>query len=183
MKFFKNIYFAEYLQTALLLLEVPITAWKVSKYEVFSGPHLPTFGRNTERVSLRIQSECKKIRIRKNFVFGHFSCSELDCKSMPEWPFRGKQFCYWILNVTFFWTGFSYDLQYKKLIFLFKNRYMAIKLLNEFVNKLVCMFVCNATFLLQIFEEFYEFWKVSSHTWPQDHHSIFSPHNQGKHSP
>ena len=27
------------------------------------------------RVSLRIQFECKKIRIRENSVFGHFSCS------------------------------------------------------------------------------------------------------------
>ena len=33
-----------------------ITAWKVSKYGVFSGPYFPTFGLNTKRyfVSLRI---------------------------------------------------------------------------------------------------------------------------------
>ena len=53
------------------------TVWKVSKYRVFSGPHFPAFGLHAERysVSLRIQSECRKIRTRKNSLFGHFSCS------------------------------------------------------------------------------------------------------------
>ena len=53
------------------------TAWKVSKYGVFSGPYFPAFGLNTERyeVSLCIQFECEKIRTRKNSVFRHFSCS------------------------------------------------------------------------------------------------------------
>ena len=44
------------------------TAWKVSKYGFFSGPYFPALGLNTERyfvVSLRIQSECRKIRTRK----------------------------------------------------------------------------------------------------------------------
>ena len=47
------------------------TAWKVSKFGVFSGPYFPAFRLNTERysVSLRIQSECWKIQIRKNSVF------------------------------------------------------------------------------------------------------------------
>ena len=51
------------------------TAWKVSKYGVISGPYFPVFGLNTERSggSLRIQSEYRKIRIRNNSVFGHFS--------------------------------------------------------------------------------------------------------------
>ena len=55
------------------------TAWKVSKYEVFSGPYFPAFELNMERyeISLRIQSECGKIRTRKNSVFGHFSRSEI----------------------------------------------------------------------------------------------------------
>ena len=41
------------------------TAWKVSKY---AGPYFPAFGLNTERysVSPRSQSECGKIRTRKN---------------------------------------------------------------------------------------------------------------------
>ena len=48
---------------------------KVSKYGVFSGPYFPAFGLNTERygVSFRIQSKCRKLRTRKNPVFGHFS--------------------------------------------------------------------------------------------------------------
>ena len=51
------------------------TAWKVSKYGVISGPYFPVFGLNTERYggSLRIQSEYRKIRIRNNSIFGHFS--------------------------------------------------------------------------------------------------------------
>ena len=55
-----------------------VTAWKVSKYEVFSGPYFPAFGLDTERygISLHIQSECGKIRTRKNIVFRHFSRSE-----------------------------------------------------------------------------------------------------------
>ena len=52
-----------------------VTAWKTSKYRVFSGPYFPAFGLNTEiySVNLRIQSEYRKIRTRKNTVFGHFS--------------------------------------------------------------------------------------------------------------
>ena len=50
----------------------------MSKYGVFSGPYFPAFGLNTERyeVSLRIQSECGKIRTRKISVPGHFSRSD-----------------------------------------------------------------------------------------------------------
>ena len=53
----------------------PSTAWKVSKYWIFSGPYLPAFGLNAESysISLCIQPKCGKIRTRKNFVFGHFS--------------------------------------------------------------------------------------------------------------
>ena len=61
----------------MFLIIITPTAWTVSKYRVFSGPYFPAFGLNTERysVSLRIQSECGKIRTRKNSVFGHFSRS------------------------------------------------------------------------------------------------------------
>ena len=56
-----------------------LTALKLSKYGVFSGPYFPVFGLNTEiyGVNLRIQSEYRKMRTRKNSVFGHFSCSVL----------------------------------------------------------------------------------------------------------
>ena len=51
------------------------TAWKMSKYGVFSGPHFLVFGLNTDIYSanLRIQSEYRKTGTRKNSVFGHFS--------------------------------------------------------------------------------------------------------------
>ena len=54
------------------------SAWKVSKYGVFSGPYFPTFGLNRGRcfVSFRIQSECRKILTRKNSAFERFSHSE-----------------------------------------------------------------------------------------------------------
>ena len=53
------------------------TAWKVSKYGVFSGPYFPVIGLNTEiyGVNLYIQSEYRKIRTSKNSAFGHFSRS------------------------------------------------------------------------------------------------------------
>ena len=55
------------------------TAWKVSKYEVFSGPLFPVFRLNTEiySVNLRIQPIYGKIRTRKNSVFAHYSHSVL----------------------------------------------------------------------------------------------------------
>ena len=65
----------DYIANFLLL-----TAWKVSKYSVISGPYFPVFGLNTEinGVNLRIQSEYKKTRTRINSVFGHFSRSGCD---------------------------------------------------------------------------------------------------------
>ena len=52
-------------------------AWKMSKYGDFSGPYFPVFGLNTEIYgkNLRIQSEYRKIPIRKYSIFGHFSRS------------------------------------------------------------------------------------------------------------
>ena len=60
-----------------LLSNRTYTAWKVSKYGVFSGLYFPAFRLNTERysVSLRIQSKCRKMRTRRNSLFGHFSRS------------------------------------------------------------------------------------------------------------
>ena len=53
-----------------VLFRVLNTAWKVSKYGVFSGPYFPAFGQNME-----IISEYRKIRTRKSSVFGLFSRS------------------------------------------------------------------------------------------------------------
>ena len=51
----------------------------MSKYGVFSGPYFPVFRLNMDiyGVNLRIQSEYRKTWTIKNFVFGHFSRSEL----------------------------------------------------------------------------------------------------------
>ena len=51
---------------------------KMSKYGVISGPYFPVFGLNTEiySITLRNQSEYRKIRTRSNSVFGHFSHSD-----------------------------------------------------------------------------------------------------------
>ena len=69
----------------LLKIILGCTAWKVSKYGVFSGPYFPVFGLNTERysVSLHIQPECGSIRTRKNSVFGQtFSVSHYPWNSI-----------------------------------------------------------------------------------------------------
>ena len=55
----------------------PFTAWKVSKYGVFSGPSFPVFGLKTEiysksPYSVRIQENKDQ---KKNSAFGHFSRS------------------------------------------------------------------------------------------------------------
>ena len=59
------------------LIKIHHTTWKVFKYGVFSRPCFLAFGLNTEicRVNLLIQFKYRKIRTRKNFVFGHFSRS------------------------------------------------------------------------------------------------------------
>ena len=62
---------------------VTSTAGKVSKYGVFSGPYFPAFELNTERVSSSIHTKCRKIRTRKNSVFGQFSRSGVDFFKFP----------------------------------------------------------------------------------------------------
>ena len=64
-------------QSPLAGYEVVIiwTKWKLSKYGVFPGPYFPAFGLNTEIFGVN------KIRTRKNYVFGHFSRSDVVVKS------------------------------------------------------------------------------------------------------
>ena len=67
----KKLYFG-FLQVTVLAH----TAWKVSKYGVFSYfPYFPLLGLNTKiyAVNLWIQSEYRKIRTRENSVFAHLS--------------------------------------------------------------------------------------------------------------
>ena len=68
-----------------------LTTWhtrKLSKYGVTSGPYFPVFGLNMERysMSLRIQSEYRKKRIRSNSVFGHFSWGACISINLPYMP-------------------------------------------------------------------------------------------------
>ena len=54
-----------------LTVKLITTAWKVSKYRVFSWSVFSCI--RTEYGDLRIQSEYRNIRTRKNSVFGHFT--------------------------------------------------------------------------------------------------------------
>ena len=75
------------------IVNICYTAWKVSKYRVFSGLYLRVFELNTERfsVSLRIQSECGKIQTKKTSGFGHFSRSARLSFSKHNWNFCIKR--------------------------------------------------------------------------------------------
>ena len=69
------------------------SSWsQVSRYRVISGPYFPAFRLNTERyeVSIRIQSECRKIRTRNNSVFGHFLRGEWNNYCISECIAHGK---------------------------------------------------------------------------------------------
>ena len=75
----------------ILILKViveSLTAWKVSKYGVFSGPFFPIFELNAERyrASPRIQIECGKIRTRKKtFNMIIRSWPSQDTMNLSEW--------------------------------------------------------------------------------------------------
>ena len=58
----------------------------------FSGPYFLAFGLNTEiyPVNILIQFEYKKIRTRKNSVFGHFSRSDIEAEAINT-ELRNKQ--------------------------------------------------------------------------------------------
>ena len=58
------------------------TVWKVSKYGVFSGLYFPVFRLNLKiySINLYIVSKYRKIRTRKNSVFGHY----LDAVKSPK---------------------------------------------------------------------------------------------------
>ena len=75
--FFSNTLVKFYARSATLA--ATSTTWKVSRYGVFSGSYFTKFGLNTEKyfVSLSIQSKCRKIRTRKNSLFGHISHFDL----------------------------------------------------------------------------------------------------------
>ena len=86
----------------------------MSKYGVSSGPYFPAIGLNTEDtkylsvfVSLRIQSECGKIRTRGNSVFGHISHSVIVMWFILETtPAKSQAMLVWVLAI--YYTNFSY---------------------------------------------------------------------------
>ena len=61
-----------------------ITAYKVSKYGVFSGPYFPAFELNMEiyEVNLRTQSKCGKIETRKTPYLDTFHAVYVPVKSI-----------------------------------------------------------------------------------------------------
>ena len=69
----------------------------MSKYGVFSGWYFPVFGLNMKiyGVNLRIQFEYKKIRAKKNSIFGHFlrSLSFFNVCRCPGFP---SEIDYWM---------------------------------------------------------------------------------------
>ena len=74
--FFKSffhfqIYYNIYMYTWWMKVKIEVclllTAWKVSRCGVFSGPYFPVFGLNTERYRVEIQSISPySVRIREN---------------------------------------------------------------------------------------------------------------------
>ena len=53
-------------QLVFTIMHICIQCVKSARIRSYSGPYFPVFGLNTERyrVSLRIQSECRKMRTR-----------------------------------------------------------------------------------------------------------------------
>ena len=106
---------------------------KSVQVRIFCGPHFPTFVLNMERYSIspRIQSECGKIRIRKNSVFGHFSCSVQLYLVYPSAvlykslfsvvPFSSIKCRMWLLNIIYVWNNTFYLKILKRHISLVAN--------------------------------------------------------------
>ena len=125
------------------------TTWKVSKYGVFSGQYLPACGLNTKRyfLSLRIQSECGKIRTSKNSIFGHISRSGLltntgnvwllfSCRcfssggsvscSKSWWCFLHLSILHLCLDLTFL-TKCTFDKQFQESLLVETNYFLSCK--------------------------------------------------------
>ena len=97
------------------ILTICRTAWKVSKYGVFSGPSFPAFTLNTKRyfISLRIQSKCRETRTRKNSVFRHISHS-------PG--------IFWTDKILIVWSFWSVN-----LVWVYINNFFTLLLVNQII--------------------------------------------------
>ena len=111
------LYFRKRLSTyELFNILTHFTAWIASAFEVFFTTYSPAFGLNTERcsASLRIQSECGKIRTRKTPNTDTFHAVFLAIVSIlyPKKTLHYFRFFYvfskrvWKLNFGLKWVGF-----------------------------------------------------------------------------
>ena len=119
------------------------TAWKVSKYGVFSGPYFPAFGLNTERysVSLRIRSECEKIWTRKNLHIRTFfmQCAALIIRlfglivTLPQWTKLLLLLRYSVTGNRTWWYLLSYCSPSSSFSALFcSNKFMSVSFIGTF---------------------------------------------------
>ena len=94
----------------LQLFKLPYTAWKLSKYGVFSGPQFLVFGLKTEIyfVNLRIQSKYRKIRTRRNSLFEHFS------RGVFYTPLF-VHFSHLLMFSLYYYTNLTKSIKYRKL--------------------------------------------------------------------
>ena len=120
--------------------------WKVSKYGVFSGPCFPVFGLDTEIYwNLRIQSEYRKIRTRKNSVSGHISRSGIHHSSFQyhrnKWHWKQRS-CTWVHVQAI--TLIIYLTRLKTILILIGDVKTIFRLHNTsfHYNKTVCKYSC-----------------------------------------
>ena len=113
----------KFARNRVLLQQLKSFSCLVARYGVFSDPYFPVFELNTEC----IQSECRKIRTRKNSIFGHFSRSVL-----MHWltlSFASTIFCWDVFAVILFLVSRLsiclelYRLKFLSTIFLFHFQY------------------------------------------------------------
>ena len=119
------------------------TAWKVSKYGVFSGPYFPAFGLNTERysVSFCIRSECEKIWTRKNLRIRTFfmQCAALIIRlfglivALPQWTKLLLLLRYSVTGNRTWWYLLSYCSPSSSFSALFcSNKFMSVSFIGTF---------------------------------------------------
>ena len=120
--------------------------WKVSKYGVLSGPCFPVFGLDTEIYwNLRIQSEYRKIRTRKNSVSGHISRSGIHHSSFQyhrnRWHWKQRS-CTWVHVQAI--TLIIYLTRLKTILILIGDVKTIFRLHNTsfHYNKTVCKYSC-----------------------------------------
>ena len=137
--------FTEYVDTKNLwyfYFFVQISAWKVFRYRVISGPCFPVFGLNTAiySVNLRIQSKYRKIRTRNNSVFGHFSRTSKQILKVDEEKALRKKFFICFNNFIPFWKTMEwYDNIKCRMVDIITSFFY--RLFFNFENKTAAFFI------------------------------------------